>query len=284
MRSFLSDKRIKLSRFLLDKYEGELSFSDFNKLLRKKDVKINGKRVGEDLFLQEGDAVDVYYDGRKREIDYTVKYFDENIVCAIKPKGIASEKFFAALKGVYEPLYFCHRLDVLTDGIMLFARNEDSYQIILNAFKGRKFEKYYLALVNGIFTKKQGVLSGYLKKDEINSIVTVFDVAYAGAKPIKTGYKVLSENAEKDISLVEIRLFTGRTHQIRAHLSHEGHFVLGDGKYGSEKINRIKGFKKLMLTSYKLVLRFDKESILGYLDGKEFVYNDCLLSSFITDI
>ena len=283
MRTFCVDKKIKLSKFLLNEYKGELSFSEFNKLLRKKDIKINGKRAAADVLLEGGERVDVYYDGGAFLQDHNVLFLDENVLCAVKPKGIESEVFFNLLKSKYQTLFFCHRLDLKTDGIMIFARNISSYEIIYRAFKERSFEKYYLALVNGVFEKKQAVLSAYLYKDAASGKVYVSDSERSGSKPIKTGYSVLFEDVSKGVSLVNVRLFTGRTHQIRAHLAHEGHFVLGDGKYGVEKINREKGYSKLMLTAYKLVLRFPEESPLNYLDGKIIEYDNGLFDAYKRD-
>ena len=283
MRTFCVDKKIKLSKFLLNEYKGELSFSEFNKLLRKKDIKINGKRAAGDVLLEGGERVDVYYDGGAFLQDHNVLFLDENVLCAVKPKGIESEVFFNLLKSKYQTLFFCHRLDLKTDGIMIFARNISSYEIIYRAFKERSFEKYYLALVNGVFEKKQAVLSAYLYKDAASGKVYVSDSERSGSKPIKTGYSVLFEDVSKGVSLVNVRLFTGRTHQIRAHLAHEGHFVLGDGKYGVEKINREKGYSKLMLTAYKLVLRFPEESPLNYLDGKIIEYDNGLFDAYKRD-
>lgn len=283
MRTFCVDKKIKLSKFLLNEYKGELSFSEFNKLLRKKDIKINGKRAAADVLLEGGERVDVYYDGGAFLQDHNVLFLDENVLCAVKPKGIESEVFFNLLKSKYQTLFFCHRLDLKTDGIMIFARNISSYEIIYRAFKERSFEKYYLALVNGVFERKQAVLSAYLYKDAASGKVYVSDSERSGSKPIKTGYSVLFEDVSKGVSLVNVRLFTGRTHQIRAHLAHEGHFVLGDGKYGVEKINREKGYSKLMLTAYKIVLRFPEESPLNYLDGKIIEYDNGLFDAYKRD-
>ena len=273
MKTFVCDKKTRLSKFLLDRFDGDLSFSEFNKLLRKKDVKINGVRCGRDTSVEAGDTVVVYYDGALPTIDQAV-FSDENVIVAVKKKGITSEKFFERLKNEYPTLYFCHRLDRNTDGLMLFAKNESAYKEILNAFKVRSFDKFYLCAVYGLFDKKEDVLSAYLKKDADLGIVTVYDKPILGAKPIKTGYRVIAEDKKENVSLIEVRLYTGRTHQIRAHLAHIGHFVLGDGKYGSDKINREKKVSKTMLSAYKMVLHFEKDESLYYLNEKSFEF-DC---------
>ena len=280
MKTFVVDKNAKLSRFLLEKYEGELSFSSFNKLLRKKDIRINGKKTGTDTDVATGDTVAVYFDGVKKQTERDIVFADENVLVAIKPKGITSERFFDELKEKFPPLYFCHRLDRNTDGIMIFAKTERAYSEILSAFKTRKFDKYYYACVYGVFGKKEGTLKAFLTKDSLNATVKITKSSIAGAKPIETAYKVINEDRSKNISLLEVELLTGRTHQIRAHLSYEGHFVLGDGKYGENKISRSLGVKDVCLTAHKLVLHFEKGDPLYYLDKKEFYAPSDLAEKF----
>lgn len=285
MKNFTVKEKIKLSRFLLDAYKGGLSFSVFNKLLRKKDIKINGVRTSKDIMLNVDDVVSVYYDGEQRKLSYETVYSDENVLVVVKPKGITSEDFYALLNEERKKLcdshtfnienvnndnelFFCHRLDRNTDGLMIFAKTEKAYEEILDGFKLRTFIKVYTAEVYGKFDNKEGVLTAYLFKDEKNSLVKIYDNKVKGSLPIKTGYKVVEEG--ENTSIIEVELFTGRTHQIRAHMAYIGHFVLGDGKYGVEKINNVLGVKKLRLSSTKLTLRFDSEKLLCYLDGKTF--------------
>lgn len=276
MKEFSVNEKIKLSRFLLGVYDGSLSFSTLNKLLRKKDIKVNGVRVSEDKILSSGDAVTVYYDGEKKEIQYKTLYKDDNVLVAVKPKGITSEDFHEMLN-TDGSVYFCHRLDRNTDGIMLFGRNEKAYNEILNGFKNRTFEKIYLAKVYGVMDKKEDILEGYLFKDVKNSKVTIYDRKIKGSLPIKTKYRVIDSDGVT--STLEVTLLTGRTHQIRAHLAYAGHFVLGDGKYGSEAVNRSLGIKSLQLTAKKLILHFEKEDFLSYLDGKTFNF-ECFDDNF----
>ena len=276
MRTFICEKEMKLSRFLLKKYEGELSFSALNKLLRKKDVKLNGRRVSKDTPLSVGDRVEVYFDGAAIKADYETIYEDDNVLITVKPKGITSENFFTLLKKEKNDLYFCHRLDRNTDGIMAFAKNEGAYSELLNGFKKRTFKKNYYALVNGIFGSKSGSLTAYLYKEAEKSTVKVYDREIKGAKKIVTAYKVLSEDKEKDISFLDVHLVTGRTHQIRAHLAHVGHFILGDDKYGDRRVSEKNGISSLALSAYCLELKFDSGEKLYYLNGKKFVYKSAL--------
>ena len=264
MKSFISKKKEKLSNLLLGCYAGGLSYAMFCKLLRKKNIRINGKKVNSDVLVLPGDNIDCYFDGEKYTT-YNVLYKDENILAVDKRKGVPSEEVFNDVKLDFPSAFFCHRLDTNTDGVILFALNIMSYNALFSGFKERSFEKYYLAEVFGLFAIKNAVLTAYLKKDEKNSIVKVYSEPVKGSKKIITGYNVLKEKAQS--SILEVKLFTGRTHQIRAHLAYVGHFVLGDGKYGIDKINRKLKEKELKLTSYKLILHFSKQSFLSYLDG-----------------
>lgn len=268
MKTFYVKENSKLSKFLLESYNGEMSFSTLNKLLRKKDIKVNGKRVNGDLAVKGGDIIDVYYDGKKVEIKKAVLFEDENVLVTVKPKGITSEDYYAFLNE-NDNVYFCHRLDRNTDGVMIFAKNETAYNEITRGFKDRTFEKSYRAVVYGVMDKKEDLLEAFLVKDAENSLVKVYDKNVKGSVPIKTYYRVVETDGFT--STLQVDLLTGRTHQIRAHLAHVGHFVLGDGKYGDGKINKSLGVNTLQLTSTKLVLHFSKDEYLSYLDGKTFV-------------
>ncbi|MBP5177681.1 MAG: RluA family pseudouridine synthase [Clostridia bacterium] len=274
MKTFIADKNCKLSRFLLDAYSGSLSYSAFCRLLRKKDVKVNGKRTAKDVTVSVGDKVEVYFDDDKSVIDatfrqYSTVYEDDMILIVDKNKGVTSENLFERLKNDFGEVYFCHRLDRNTDGIMVFAKTDEAYRAIVEGFKKRDFDKIYLATVYGVFDKKHEVLTAYLTKDAENSVVRVTDERAVGSRLIRTEYLVIDEQADR--STVLVRLLTGRTHQIRAHLKHAGHFILGDGKYGVNRINKAFKIDMLMLTSVKITLSFDNDSPLSYLDGKTFV-------------
>ena len=277
MKIFLVKSREKLSDFLIRSYRGGLSYGRFSGLLKKKDIKINGKRVTKDCFLQENDIVECYYDYAV-EKSYEVVFKDDDIIIVYKKKGVFSEELFDDLKNDFGSVYFCHRLDANTDGLIVFAFNEESYKSLVYGFKNRTFDKYYLAKVNGLFEQKKGVLEAYLLKNDSLSRVKVFSKHTEGSLKIETAYKVVKEY--DDCSIIEVKLLTGRTHQIRAHLAFVGHFVLGDGKYGDDRINKQKNCTNLMLTSYKIVFHFEKGDYLYRLDGKCFTVDEKIIEKY----
>ncbi len=151
------------------------------------------------------------------------------------------------------------------------AKNEKALQILLEKFKNREIDKYYTATVYGILPKKQARLEAYLFKDSKKSLVYISDIPKKGYEKIITSYKVISEDKKNNTSILDIKLETGRTHQIRAHLSHIGFPIIGDGKYGINEINKRFHQKYQMLCSYKLKFNFRNDSeILEYLNEKEF--------------
>ena len=152
----------------------------------------------------------------------------------------------------------------------LAAKNAESLRILNQKLKDRELEKYYLCVIHGSMKQKSGVLEGWLTKDEKKNKVTVSERRTEGAKQIRTKYAVLAENG--GMSLVEVELLTGRTHQIRAHFASVGHPLLGDGKYGSNALNKPLGYKKQFLYSYKLKFAFTTDAgILEYLNGRTFI-------------
>jgi 23S rRNA pseudouridine955/2504/2580 synthase len=150
---------------------------------------------------------------------------------------------------------------------MIFALNEQAEKELLVGFKKRNFIKIYNAHVVGVPKKQQAILTAYLIKDKENSKVFITKNPDKGSKVV-TSYNTLKRG--EHTSLVEVELLTGKTHQIRAHLAFYGHFIIGDGKYGQSAVNNRLGVTKQQLTSYKLTLRFDKDSVLSYLDKKTF--------------
>ncbi|MBR5221677.1 MAG: RNA pseudouridine synthase, partial [Clostridia bacterium] len=149
------------------------------------------------------------------------------------------------------------------------AKTAEALRVINEKIKQGEIDKRYLCAVHGILPKKQDTLRGYLKKDSATNMVSVFEKKTTNSREVKeiiTEYTVLDE--AKDLSLCEVHLITGRTHQIRAHFSSIGHPLLGDGKYGINRDDRHSGYKYQALYSYKLTFAFKTPSPLDYLCGK----------------
>lgn len=265
--TFTAKKDGKLSDEILDFFNGAIVYSAAMKIIRKKDVLINGKRVKTDEKVTRGDEIKVYAELSDSRADNVV-YEDENLLAVVKPKGITSEDFYSLVKKNRPSAYFVHRLDRNTDGIMLFALNEQAYGELLKGFKNRTFKKYYLAEVAGVPKEKKKTLTAYLVKDEKKAEVKIFDEPRKNAEKIITEYEVLSNDGKT--ALLRVKLITGKTHQIRAHLAHIGHPIIGDGKYGDKSINALFKEKTQRLTAYRTELYFEKDSPLYYLNGKVF--------------
>ena len=230
------DKK-KLNKFLLDKIPN-LTSGLFYKALRKKDIKINGKRINEDTFVFENDEVLIYISDEYlvNNIDINIIYEDENILLINKPINIEITGN-NSLTEVVQKKYFesdflpmpCHRLDRNTSGLVLFAKNEASLNILLKKFKNHEIEKHYLALVYGIPKKRNDRIESYLFKDSSKSIVYILDTPKKGYSKIITSYNII-EIYPNNTSLLDVEIETGKTHQIRAHLAHIGYPIIGDRK------------------------------------------------------
>ncbi len=298
MKSFTINKNDadqRLDKFIL-KACPNLPQSVMYKYIRKKRIKLNGKRAEISARLTLGDVVEMYINDeffeKKEElrintdISLDVAYEDENILIANKPFGMVVHedegekhntlinhiKAYLEQKGEYNPKEessfapaLCNRIDRNTAGLVIAAKTAEALRIMNEKIKTREISKSYLCIVHGKPDKKTYVLKSYMFKDSSKNTVYVYDSPKVGAKTAITSYKTLE--TKDGLSLIEIELITGRTHQIRAHMAHIGCPLLGDGKYGSNKLNKPYGAKHQALCSYKLTFNFD-DTPLSYLKGK----------------
>lgn len=269
---FINDRESKLLKTITLKYP-EIPYTKLNMLLRKKDIRVNGKRTSDNITINKDDAVQIYISSLEEKQESGVKlfYIDDNILVADKAQDIEIEganSLTARLSAEYKFIKPCHRLDRNTGGLVVFALNEKAYSEILRAFNERTVEKNYIALCCGIFKEKAKKINAYLFKDSRKSVVYVNEKGGKGYLPITTEYSV--EDEFNGLSLVKINLITGRTHQIRAHMAYIGHPILGDGKYGKEQINKSYGAKEQQLFACRIKFNFNNKSPLHYLNELNF--------------
>lgn len=258
--------------------------------IRKRDVRIDGMRVSGDVRVHAGQEIRAFWpktavSGRPQEKPLPeIVFEDEHVLLINKPQGLQSQNEDTPLQGdsaltrvlsylqsrgeKTDRVHLCHRLDVQTGGLLLFAKDDEAFESAMQAFSARTFRKFYTCRVKGCPAKREAVLRAWLRKDAQISRVSVTDYPARGALEIMTGYRVL-EPAQN--ALLEVELMTGRTHQIRAHLAHIGHPILGDDKYGDRMLNRKLGLKRQQLWATRLV--FEAEGALSYLNGRSFSVN-----------
>lgn len=301
-----NDSGQRLNKFL-EKAVPLLSGGMMHKYLRLKRIKVNSKRTEAAYKLAEGDSVqlylnDEYFDAPKEEEAFRriktprvrVVYEDEHILLADKAPGmvvhadehgdtdtlIAHIQAYLFQSGAWNPddaasfaPALCNRIDRNTGGIVIAAKNAESLRVLNQKIRDRELVKLYLCVVQGELPKRADTLTAYLEKLSDENRVIVSDRKTPQNRTILTKYRVLETRGGN--SLLEVDLLTGRTHQIRAHFAHVGHPLLGDGKYGSNKLNKALGYDVQALYSYKLRFEFTTPAgCLEYLNHREFSVAD----------
>ncbi len=334
MKEIKVDNNLAGKRFdkFLGSYFSECSMGFLFKMLRKKNITLNGKKATGKELLNNGDVISVFFSDEtfykftnkhigadasdndntseyKRAFErfgsLEIVYEDDNILLINKPVGLLSQKAEGKDLSVNEWLIgyllekgdinsenlgtfrpsVCNRLDRNTSGLLICSKSLPGARQMALVLKDRTLHKYYKTIVIGNVSEDSH-LSGYLYKDSKTNKVTLTDripegknIKKADYSAIETSFKVLDhgelllDGKKQAFTELEVLLHTGKTHQIRAHLSSTGHAIIGDGKYGNEHINSaIKkdfGLKYQLLHSYKLVFP-EEMNELSYLSGKVF--------------
>ncbi len=296
-----NDAGQRLDRFL-SKAVPLLPASLAQKYIRIKRIKCNGSRAERDTRLKAGDVLQLYindefFDTPREDNAFltvavpklNIVYEDDQLLLVDKRPGLAVHPHDGAEYGrtlidhIQAYLYqkrewrpreenaftpaLCNRIDRNTGGIVIAAKTAEALRVMNQKIKDRELDKRYLAIVEGIPRPQQGSLTGYLFKDAKKNRVFVTDTPQPGAKSCRTDYRVLTSRG--GLSLVECKLITGRTHQIRAQFAHAGHPLLGDGKYGKLNQNFDRTYQALY--SYRLSFTFTTDAgSLEHLNGKSF--------------
>ena len=293
---------------LLAKYLDQAGKGFLYKMMRKKNITLNGKKCDGSEHLKEGDEIQLFLaDGTIVNFQAAQKvpggttaghgykkldiiYEDKHILAVNKPSGMLSQKAREGDMSLNEYILnylidsgglpisqlrtfkpsICNRLDRNTSGLVVAGKSLAGLQVMNGVFKDRSLHKYYQCLVNGQVKEKK-LIAGFLRKDEAANTVTVYPLEVEDSVPIMTEYLPLAGNGA--YTLLQVTLITGRSHQIRAHLASIGHPIVGDYKYGRQDMNdamkKKYGVRSQLLHSWKLVMPDKLPEPLDYLSGKE---------------
>ena len=287
---------------LLAKYLNLAGRGFIYKMLRKKNITVNGKKCDGSEKLSEGDEIKLFLSEetlqkfsqiqvqKVRDIQLSVIYEDAHILLINKPSGMLSQKAKEGDESLVEYVIdyllkngdlskedlatfrpsVCNRLDRNTSGLVAAGKSLPGLQILSEVFRDRSLHKYYYCVVKGALKGKK-TINGFLLKDEKTNQVKIFKDQVWDSQPIITTYEPVS--VFDNYTLLKVTLVTGRTHQIRAHLSSIGYPLVGDGKYGDAGVNeearRRFGIRYQMLHSFQMQFP-DLPEPLSYLSGRLF--------------
>lgn len=301
-----NDAGQRLDKFLTKAVKG-LPPSLMYKFIRTKKIKVNRARAEQSQILCEGDELQLFI----KDEFFGVPEDDRSALAAIRPKldilyeddkimllnkrpGVLVHEdatggentlilhiqAYLYGKGEYDPAdeqsfapALCNRIDRNTGGIVIAAKTAEALRDMNRLIREDQLNKYYLCLCHGRPERETATLRGYLSKDSARNLVRVADRPIPGGREIITKYRVLDTHGRgaDAVSLLEVELVTGRTHQIRAHLAHIGHPLVGDGKYGVNRDDRRDGFKFQALYAWRLDFDIPGDGgCLSYLRGRSF--------------
>lgn len=290
MKNFVIDKHSSDKNIIkvITKRYPHLNINTLNKAFREKDIKVNRKGVNKEYVTKEKDTIDIYI---KDEFIYNipnsidVAFEDDNILVVYKPKGVISCKsvndfnnnsintdnvYFDDIvkESICKNATLCHRLDTNTEGLLIFAKNIDSYSELLKAFKEGSINKSYICLVHSKPEKKSETVSGYILEDVSTGYSKVYTKEVPKSSYVSTSYELIEYISKLNVSILKVTIHTGKTHQIRAHLKFLDIPIIGDSKYTPLDINKRFKLKYQVLYASTYSFSFDKSSKLYYLNDK----------------